>query len=176
MIQIYTGNGKGKTTAALGLAVRAVGAGKKVAWIAFDKSGDTHYSERKIITERFPEIDFYATGLDRIDPRTGRFRMGVTSQDIDEGERGLSLMNQILSEAKHDLVILDEINCSTELGIVDEQTVLDILQEKPKEIELILTGRNAPISFMNLADLITEMQLQKHYFYQGAKARPGFDY
>ena len=176
MLQIYTGNGKGKTTAALGLAVRAVGAGKKVAWIAFDKGGDAHYSERKIIAERFPEIDFYATGLDRIDPRTGRFRMGVTSQDIEEGERGLSILNQIFSQARHDLVILDEINCSAELGIVDEQIILDLLEQKPAEMELVLTGRNAPMSFMNLADLITEMQLHKHYFYQGVKARPGFDY
>lgn len=176
MIQIYTGNGKGKTTAALGLAVRAVGAGKKVAWIAFDKGGDDHYSERKIIAERFPEIDFYATGLDRIDPRTGRFRMGVTSQDMEEGERGLSILNQIFFQARHDLVVLDEINCSTELGIVDEQMILNLLEQKPTEMELVLTGRNVPISFMNLADLITEMQLHKHYFYQGVKARPGFDY
>lgn len=176
MIQIYTGNGKGKTTAALGLAVRAVGAGKKVAWLAFDKGGDTHYSERTIIKERFPEIDFYATGLDRIDPRTGRFRMGVTLQDINEGERGLRLLRHIASQAQHDLVILDEINCSTEVGIVDEENVLDVLRLKPPETELVMTGRNAPMSFMDMADLITEMQLQKHYLYQGVKARAGYDY
>ena len=120
MIQVYTGDGKGKTTAALGLLLRAVGAGKKVALVQFDKGGD-HYSERKILKERFPEVDLYATGLERIDSKTGSFRMGVTEDDKREGERGMKIVKQLFSQRAHDVFILDEINGSVHLGILDEQ-------------------------------------------------------
>ena len=174
MIHIYTGDGKGKTTAALGLMLRAVGAGKKIAWVAFDKGGND-YNERITIKERLPEVDFHATGLNRID-ENGKFRFGVTDEDKQEGERGLRIVNQIFIDNKHDIIILDEINSSTSLGIISESKVLDILKNKPPAVELILTGRNAPQSFIDCADLMTEMKLHKHYFYHGTKARPGIDY
>lgn len=176
MIQIYTGDGKGKTTASMGLVLRAVGAGMKVAVIAFDKGGETHYSERKTFAERFPEVDFHVTGLDRIDPQSGRFRFGVTEDDKREGERGLGILKELLEANKHNLIILDEINSSTNLGIIDEQIVLELLKQKHETIELVLTGRNAPTSFIELADLVTEMKMRKHYFYHGTKAREGLDY
>ncbi len=176
LIQVYTGNGKGKTTAALGLAVRAIGAGKRVVWIAFDKGGETHYSEREIIRERLAGIDLHVTGLDRIDPHTGKFRMGVTPEDKEEGMRGLDLARKAFAEMKADLIILDEINSSTSLGILDEQTVLDVIGTKPTDIELVLTGREAPQSFRDLADLVTEMTLVKHYYYKNIGAREGLDY
>ncbi|MDF1496961.1 MAG: cob(I)yrinic acid a,c-diamide adenosyltransferase [Patescibacteria group bacterium] len=174
MLHVYTGDGKGKTTAALGVLVRAIGAGKKIAWVAFDKGGDD-YNERITIRERFPEVNFHATGLNRIDEK-GKFRFGVTDQDKQEGERGLAIVRDLFANNQHDLIILDEINSSTSLGIVAEADILAILDTKPPNMELILTGRNAPQSFRDSCDLMTEMKLHKHYFYNGTKARPGIDY
>jgi len=171
---VYTGDGKGKTTAALGVLVRAVGAGKRVAWIAFDKGGDD-YNERLAIRSRFPEVEFHATGLNRIDEK-GKFRFGVTDEDKKEGERGLNLFQKLLENSALDIIILDEINSSASLGIVSEKKVLEMIKSKPASLELILTGRNAPDSFRELCDLLTEMKLHKHYFYHGTKARPGVDY
>ncbi|MEA3249570.1 MAG: cob(I)yrinic acid a,c-diamide adenosyltransferase [Patescibacteria group bacterium] len=176
LIQIYTGDGKGKTTAALGLAVRAVGAGKKVAIVYFDKGGE-HYSERKILIERFAgEIDFIATGQDRIDADTGQFKFGVEPQDVDEARWGLGQAEEIVQTGKHDLVILDELNTVTSLGMVTEDSVLDLLRNKPVHVELILTGRGAPQSVRDLSDLVTDMKLVDHYYYRGTKAREGIDF
>jgi cob(I)alamin adenosyltransferase len=175
LVQIFTGDGKGKTTAALGTALRAVAKGKRVAWIAFDKGGESHYSERSLIRERLPEIDFHVTGLDRIDKK-GVFRFGVTEEDKREGERGLAIVRKLFDEKRHDLIVLDEINSSTALGIVKENDALKLLDNRPEGVELILTGRNAPASFLERADLVTEMRLIKHYFYHGVKAREGLDY
>ncbi len=176
LIQLFTGDGKGKTTAALGTALRAAALGKRVAWIAFDKGGEEHYSERQLIRERIPEIEFFVTGLDRIHPKTKAFRFGVTDEDREEGKRGLGILQDLLLKQKHDLIVLDEMNSSTCLGILDEQEVLVLLDQRPKNVELILTGRNAPESFKQKADLVTEMRLVKHYFYHGVKAREGLDY
>jgi len=175
MIQVYTGNGKGKTTASLGLLLRAVSRGMKVAIVAFDKGG-SHYAERDILAQRFPEVDVFVCGLDRIDPVNGRFRMGVTDEDKQEGRRGLAEVRRLFAAGKHNLIILDEINSSTELGIVDKADVLEILGLLPADCELVMTGRNAPQEFVDMADLATEMNLIKHYFYQGVKARDGLDY
>lgn len=176
LIQLFTGNGKGKTTAALGTAMRALAKGKRVAFIYFDKGGETHYSERELLRASFPSVDIHPTGLDRIHPETGVFRFGVTDEDRTEGERGLALLEALFDHPVHDLIVLDEINSSTALGILNESRVLDVLKKKPDDIELILTGRDAPASFRERADLVTEMRLEKHYFYQGVKAREGLDY
>ena len=177
MLQIYTGNGKGKTTAALGLTIRAVGAGKKVGIIYFDKGGETHYSERKILRERFAdEITIMPTGLDRIHPVTNKFRFGVTEEDKKEARRGLEMAREWIASKKFDLIILDEINSTTALGMLDANEVLEILRTRPSELELVLTGRDAPEEFKELADLVTEMTLVKHYFYNSIPARVGFDY
>ena len=175
LIQVYTGNGKGKTTAALGMAIRAVSQGIRVAIVHFDKGG-THYSEREFIRARFPEIDLHATGLDRIDPKTNRFRFGVTDEDKAEAERGLTLVKEILAKGEHKLVILDEINCTVSLGMLAEQDALAVIRSKPEDVELVLTGRNAPESFKELADLVSDVGLVKHYFYHGVPARYGLDY
>lgn len=172
-IQLFTGKGKGKTTAALGTGLRAHSQGKKVVFIYFDKGGE-HYSEEKILRDL--GVEHYRTGLDRIHPETGKFRFGVTDEDKAEGKRGLDLAQEVMQRGDSDLLVLDEINCSTTLGIIDEQTVLDLIASKPPKMELILTGRDAPQSFMDKADLVTEMTLVKHYFYEGAPAREGLDY
>ncbi|OGL73990.1 hypothetical protein A3D73_03945 [Candidatus Uhrbacteria bacterium RIFCSPHIGHO2_02_FULL_60_44] len=176
LIQVFTGNGKGKTTAALGTAIRAAGKGMKVAIVYFDKGG-THYSERHVLGSKFAgEIDIVPTGLDRIDPKTNKFRFGVTDEDKAEAERGLAIVRDLLSRRDHQLVILDEINSTVSLGMLNEQDVLTVIKSKPDDVELILTGRDAPASFRDLADLVTEMKLVKHYFYHGVPAREGLDF
>lgn len=175
MVQVYTGNGKGKTTAALGTALRAVASGRRVAIVAFDKGGG-NYSERSIIAERLPEIDMFPTGLDRIDPVTGRFRFGVTPEDRAEGKRGLRIAEDLFAVPRHDLVILDEVNIATSLGILREDEALRVLARRPAGMELILTGREAPPSFLALADLVSEIHPVAHYFRHGTIARKGIDY
>ena len=177
MLQIYTGNGKGKTTAALGLAVRAVGAGKRVGIVYFDKGGEAHYSERAVLRERFAgEITIVPTGLDRIDPVTNEFRFGVTEVDKQEARRGLEKAREWILSAQFDLIILDEINSTTALWMLAVEEVLEVVRMRPKELELVLTGRDAPEAFTEIADLITDMTLVKHYFYDSVPARAGFDF
>lgn len=176
LLQVLTGNGKGKTTAALGTAIRAVAKEKKVAILYFDKGGE-HYSERKILDEKFKgEVDWVATGLDRIDPKTGRFRFGVLPEDKVEAERGVGIASELISSGRYDLVVLDEINTTVSLGMLELAPVLELLRSKPKHVEIICTGRNALPELIELADLVTDMSLVKHYFYKGIPAREGLDY
>lgn len=180
LVQVFTGNGKGKTTAGLGCAIRALGAGKKVGIVYFDKGGDTHYFEREILDLLLREcatnlLRFIPTGRDRIDPITNRFDFSIQQIDKDEAERGLGEVRKMFQE-NYDLIILDEINSTTDLGILSVESVLSVLDEKPEQTELILTGRNAPDAFLDRAHLVTEMRLRKHYFYSGVKAREGLDF
>ena len=171
--QIYTGKGKGKTTAALGTGLRAHAQGKKVAFIYFDKGGE-HYSEEKILKDL--NIEYYRTGLDRIDPVTGKFRFGVTDEDKAEGKKGINKAHELMQRGDLDVLVLDEICVSADLGIIEAQEALEIMEKKPPKLELIMTGRDAPGQLLERADLVTEMNIIKHYFYQGAPARYGLDY
>ncbi len=176
LLQIYCGDGKGKTTAALGAAVRALGAGKRVGIVFFDKGGD-HYSERAAF-ENFVKdgrLQIAATGLDRIDPVTGRFRFGVTAEDCAEARRGLAAAREMF-RGDFDLVILDEFVNSLRLGMVSEAEARGLLDERPKNVECVCTGREPPDWLKEKADLVTEMKMVKHYFYQGVVARQGMDY
>ena len=172
-IQVYTGKGKGKTTAALGTALRAHAQEKKVAFVYFDKGG-SHYSEAAILDKL--GIPYFRTGLDRIDPESGKFRFGVKPEDKAEGRRGLDTANELMETGDLDLLVLDEVCISAALGIFTTQEVLDLVACKPQKLELILTGRDAPKEVTDVADLVTEMNLVKHYFYEGAPAREGLDY
>lgn len=173
LVQVITGNGKGKTTSSLGLCIRAAGAGKKVGIVYFDKGGDSHYSERKILNQ-INQIDYVVTGRDRID-KNGRFDFSITDVDKFEGERGLGVVREMFKQC-YDLIVLDEINSSADLGIVSVADVISLIDEKPEKLELVLTGRNVHHDIINRAHLITEMRLKKHYFYSGVKAREGIDY
>ncbi|MBI5370365.1 cob(I)yrinic acid a,c-diamide adenosyltransferase [Candidatus Uhrbacteria bacterium] len=173
LIQVFTGNGKGKTTAALGEAMRAHAIGKRVVIIYFDKGGTTHYSERKILEKL--GIPFVATGRDRIDPVTGRFDFSILEEDKQEAARGLAEAEKALAQGI-DLIVLDEINSTVSLGMLDESSVLHLLKKKPERTELVLTGRNVPDSFIQKAHLVSEMRLRKHYFYSGVPAREGLDF
>lgn len=172
LVQVLTGNGKGKTTAALGEVLRAHAIGKKTAFVYFDKGG-THYSERRLLEQL--GIPFVATGRDRIDPQTNRFDFSIIEQDKEEAQRGLAEAKRFMTEGC-DLLVLDEINSSVSLGMLEERDVLALMDEKPDRTELVLTGRNAPESLIQKAHLVTEMRLRKHYFYSGVLAREGLDY
>ncbi len=173
LVQVFTGNGKGKTTASLGEVIRAVGAGKRATIIYFDKGGTTHYSERAVL-ERLG-IPYVATGRDRIDPVTGRFDFSIQPIDKEEAERGLAAVRQMFTDG-YDLIVLDEVNSTTDLGMMSVEEVLAVLDTKPDMTEVVLTGRNAPQAFLDRAHLVTEMGLKKHYFYSGVPAREGIDY
>ncbi len=171
-IHVYTGDGKGKTTAGLGLALRASGHGKKVAIIFFDKGG-FNYGERHSLP-LLKNIDFFVTGLVRFKPGTP-FRFSILEEDKDEAERGLQLARALFRK-KYNLIILDEINTATKLKMLKLNHVLELMKDKPEHIEMVMTGRRAPKKIMETADLVTEMKLRKHYFYKGIAARRGIEY
>lgn len=175
-IQVYTGYGKGKTTAGLGLAIRALGRDKKVAIIYFDKGG-SHYGERNILDQLVGEnFQYHVTGAPRFDPQAKTFRFGVEEQDINEALRGLQLVKDFFQANTLDLLVLDEINSTITLGMLKLEEVLALLEQKPAQLELVLTGRDCAQAIMDKADLVTEMKMVKHYFYQGQEAREGIEY
>lgn len=183
LIQVVTGDGKGKTTSAIGSVVRTIGAGKKAVFLYFDKGGE-HYMERKVFDalavadyERgLGRVEWFAFGRDRIDPKSGRFDFFVTDEDRALGHNALAKIRELFAVDDLDLLVLDEVNSSCALGFVDEAEVLKLLDQKPDRLELILTGRNAPESFKQKAHLVSEVVLRKHYFYSGVKAREGIDF
>lgn len=167
-IQVYTGNGKGKTTAAIGLAVRAVGAGLKVYIGQFVKS--IEYSEIKIIKERFPEITVEVYGID------GCMMSGVpTENDYRSAEDGRRRASEALRSGDHDVVILDEITICCYFKLLAEAEVLALMEAKPEGTELVLTGRYAPEYMIDKADLVTEAKEVSHYYSEGVKARKGIE-
>ncbi len=179
LVQLIYGNGKGKTTAALGAAVRCAGSGRRVLIVYFDKGGTTHYNERAVL-DQLPAIDYLATGRDRIDPVTNAFDFSIQDVDKTEAWRGLEAVRSALvgdhEGRPYDLVILDEVNSTVSLGMLAEADVLAVLGAKRDNVEVILTGRNPPQSFIDAAHLVTEMRLERHYFYSGVSAREGLDY
>ncbi len=175
-IHVYTGLGKGKTTASLGLAIRALGYGKKVAIIYFDKGG-SYYSERNILDELAGDnFQYYVTGQERFNPRNQTFRSGLQKADLQEAQKGLNIVEDLFVEALVDLLVLDEINSAIHLRMLDLETFLKILDKKPKYMELVLTGRQAHSRILQRADLVTEMKSVKHYYDQGVVARGGIEY
>jgi cob(I)alamin adenosyltransferase len=166
-IQVYTGNGKGKTTAALGLAIRAAGAGFKVYIAQFIKMGE--YSEIKAL-ERFKDL----ITLEQFGK--GRFIKGVpTDSDIEAAQAGIRTVKMILSAGQHHLVILEEANVAAKLGLFAVEDLIEIMAEKPENVEIVITGRDADPRVIENADLVTEMKEIKHYFHKGVTARTGIE-
>ena len=167
-IHVYTGNGKGKTTAAIGLAVRATGAGKKVYFGQFMKEGD--YSEIKILKERFPDIDLFQYGSDG-------FVLGrnPTENELSQGENGFKHAYDALMSENYDVVILDEINVALFINLISLCDVKKLIENKPNHTELILTGRYANDEIIEMADLVSEIKEVKHYFQKGVSARKGIE-
>ena len=167
MIHIYTGNGKGKTTAALGLCLRAAGAGKTVFFCQFLKGRGTSEAAflRKTADVRIEQFG------------RSRFITGKPSaDDMRSAERGLRRAGEAVLSGKFGMVILDEVNQALELGLFDVKELLSILRRAPEGVEIVLTGRSAPAALIKEADLVSEVREVKHYFRKGVKARKGIEY
>ncbi len=168
-VQVYTGDGKGKTTAAIGLAIRAAGAGLKVYFGQFLKG--RRCSEHIILEQLKPNITFSLFG-------TSKFIVSRPSNlDILKAGRGLDeIRKAMFGKRNYDLLIMDEVICAIDLNIIELQDVMSLIINKPKSIELVLTGRNAPPEILQVADLITDFRKIRHYYDKGAKARKGFEF
>ncbi len=165
-IHVYTGNGKGKTTAAFGLALRAACSGKKVYIGQFVKG--MKYSEVKV-EEYIPSITIEQLGRDCF------IEHDPTKEDIDAARKGFEKCKAILKEGEYDLVILDEISIAIYFKLVSTEEVLEIIKNKADNVELVLTGRYAPQEIIDAADLVTEMKEIKHYYNDGIMARKGIE-
>lgn len=167
MIQIYTGDGKGKTTASLGLAIRAAGAGKKVYIAQFIKGKE---GSELTVLKKIKNIKLEQFG------RKCFIKGKPKREDIEAACAGLKKIKKIAKKGKYDVIILDEINVAMNLKLLDCQEVLKFLKNTPKKVELILTGRNAPREISRNADLISCIKEIKHYFKAGLQARKGIEY
>lgn len=167
-IQVYTGNGKGKTTAALGLALRAVGRGLRVCVFQFIKGGGS-YGEHLIADKLAPLFTIIQTG------RPGWVNTKDISEDRRTAQDALERARGIITSGDYDLVVLDEINGAVGFGLVDVEQVLELISLKPETTELVLTGRNAHEKVIEAADLVTEMREVKHYYKAGVPARTGIE-
>lgn len=166
-VQIYTGNGKGKTTAAVGQAVRCAGAGGKVFFCQFLKKGDS--SEWLALQHLKDRILHCAFG-------TGKFiRDEPSLEDRQLARTGMEKTWQALRSGDYDLIVMDELLGALAKGLVDNEEVYELLRQRPPHIELVLTGRNASAELIEKADLVTEMCEIKHYFQQGVAARTGIE-
>jgi cob(I)alamin adenosyltransferase len=168
-IQVYTGEGKGKTTAALGLAFRAAGHGFRVMIIQFMK-GEDKTGELLAAEKLAPWLTIKPMG------RSGFIAKGYPApEDLALAAKALDFAKEVTLGGAYDLLILDEINVALDFGLLPVEAVLDLIQKKPDSLELVLTGRNADPQIMEKADLITEMKNHKHYFTQGVPDRKGIE-
>ncbi len=173
-IQVYTGNGKGKTTASLGLAMRALGRGWKVLIVMFTKGGND-YGELISFSQLCPQmkdnVKIVQAGLDRI----------VYSNNIKEEDKlliqeGWKTAQNAIKEDKYQLIILDEANIAIDLGCIQLADMVETLKNKPQNMEIVLTGRNAKQEIIEVADLVSEIIPVKHYWDKGIKARKGIEF
>lgn len=173
-VQVYTGNGKGKTTAAMGLSLRALGQGKKVNITMFTKGGD-NYGEIKAFNKLQPDIRKNLTinqaGLDRI-----VYTSNETEEDKKIMQKGWEKAKKVIQNGEADVVVLDEINIALDLNMIDEKDVIETIKNKPKNVEIVMTGRNAHKSVIDVADLVSEIKEVKHYYNKGVMAREGIEY
>lgn len=169
LVQVYTGEGKGKTSAAFGLALRAVGRGLKVYVIQFIKGG-FDYGELYVV-KNLPNLELKAFGH-------GKFVTQVppNEEDIKLAKEAFTLAQRVAESGKYDVIILDEINVAIHLGLLDLNEVVQFIKNKPKGVELVLTGRYASDEIIEKADLVTEMKEIKHPYRKGVKPRKGIEY
>ncbi|UCD70980.1 MAG: cob(I)yrinic acid a,c-diamide adenosyltransferase [Syntrophobacterales bacterium] len=169
MIQVYTGTGKGKTTAALGLAMRAFGHGLKVYIIQFMK-GNIRYGELETARQLSPNVVIKQMGRETFVDRNNPDKI-----DIELAQKALRLAKEVINGEEYDIVVLDEINVAVDYGLISVEALLDLLDSKPAHVELILTGRNAKREVIQRADLVTEMVEVKHYYKEGIHSREGIE-
>lgn len=169
MVYVFTGDGKGKTEAALGAVLRALGHGLRACIIYFMK-GDYPYGERRILSG-LPNVSISSFGsLEFIDPAN------VKPEEKEQARLALSAAREAMLSDKYDVIVLDEINLAAAWNLVELDEVIKLIADKPQNVELILTGRRADAKIIKMADLVTEMQKVKHPYDKGVKARKGIDY
>ena len=170
MLQVYTGNGKGKTTAALGQALRAIGHGFKVYIIQFMK-GYGEYGELKAAKRLYPNL---------IIEQFGRVKHVNKEKpekvDYELAEKALLKAKEIVESGDWDMVVLDEVNIALNFGLISLDKVLEVIKAKPKHVELVFTGRYAPKEIIDLAELVSEVVEIKHPYHKGVKPRIGIEY
>ncbi len=178
-LHLYYGYGKGKTTAAIGLAIRALGASKRVAIVQFDKGYDgvnEHYSERKILRS-LPNLQLFPFGRERVlGPKAFRFKN--EPGDLGEAQRALAKARELLDGDGLDLLVLDEILASVMTRLLTREEVMDLvdLYNRNRRCELVLTGHQVWPELVEKADLVTEMKKEKHYFDQKAPSKEGIEF
>ncbi|MBW7990353.1 MAG: cob(I)yrinic acid a,c-diamide adenosyltransferase [Planctomycetes bacterium] len=166
-VHVYTGNGKGKTTAAIGLAIRAAGAGMRVLFTQFIKG--TAYSEISALKMLSEQIAVKQYGR-------GRFIKGEPSQeDIDAAQCGLTEIKQALAGGVYDVVVLDEANIAVQCNLFTIEKLVELIASKPIDVELVITGRYAHPFLLDCDDVVTEMKEVKHYYQKGIMARLGIE-
>jgi cob(I)alamin adenosyltransferase len=169
LVMVITGNGKGKTTAAFGQALRAIGQGYKVFVLQFMKG--RKYGEF-IAAERYlPHLTIRMSGLDSF-----VMRDNPAAIDVELAHKGLDTAQKAINSGEYDMVILDEVNVALDFKLIDLQKVIKLIKNKPAELDLILTGRYAPPEIIKLADTVSEVQEVKHHYKSGIKDRAGIEY
>jgi len=169
LVQVYTGDGKGKTTAALGTILRALGHGLRV-YIVFFMKGDYPYGERQVLAE-LPDVNFAGFGSrEFVDPAN------IKPEEIEQARQALTAAREAVLSGKYDLVVLDEVNVAVAWKLVELDGVVRLIDDKPANVELILTGRRADAKLVQRADLVTEMVNIKHPHDKGIKARKGIEW
>lgn len=165
-IHIYAGDGKGKTTAGLGLCIRALGAGLKVYILQFLKKGC--YNELNVLKKlKGLEIEQFGTGC--------FIKKNPKAEDLCLAQKAVNRIHEVYASGKYDVVVLDELSVALFYKLIKKKDVLAIIRKKPKTVELIITGRKAPAWLIDEADLVTEMKEIKHYYKKGVKARQGIE-
>jgi len=169
LIQVYTGEGKGKTTCSLGLALRAVGQGFQVFMVQFLKTDDT--GEVQAAPRLAPNFTIQSFGVKGFPSLTD-----PDPETREAARQAFALARRVILAGEHDLVILDEVNLALTYGLVPLPEMLEVLRQRPPYVEVVLTGRSAPEELLALADLVTEMVPRKHYWEAGVKARRGIEW
>lgn len=169
LVMVLTGNGKGKTTSAMGQALRAVGHGQKVLVIQFMKG--KKYGEVLAAEGHLPGITIVQSGLDSF-----VMRDNPAPVDVELARQGLEMAREALAAGTHDMVILDEINVAVDFKLIPLSDLMDLIRNKPPAVDLILTGRYAPPEVVELADTVSEIQEIRHHYSKGMKERAGIEY
>ncbi|MEW6522130.1 MAG: cob(I)yrinic acid a,c-diamide adenosyltransferase [Bacillota bacterium] len=171
LIMVYTGDGKGKTTAALGMALRNAGHGRRVLVLQFMKGPGNIYGETLAIRKYLPGVEIVQGGRE-----TFVSRSHPDPEDVRLAQQTLDLAAQALASGHHQLVVLDEVNVAVDFGLISESQVLAALENRANGVDVILTGRNAPAALVKLADLVSEVVEIKHHYRAGVQARAGIEH
>ncbi|MBD3361913.1 cob(I)yrinic acid a,c-diamide adenosyltransferase [Candidatus Woesearchaeota archaeon] len=190
LVQVYTGEGKGKTTCSLGLSLRAVGQGYKIYMIQFLKSGDTgelfsikkylpnmtiaQFGKEAITDTQLKMFEFDGEG--DLEATGGKYQFLPDEAEKEPARRALEHAFNIITSGEYNIVVLDEINCAMHKGLIGIKDVLKLIEDKPEHVELILTGRNAPHQILERADLVSEIMMRKHPWEKGIDARRGIEF